>query len=344
MPIRLPITLQQDMLLGLCCLPAIIVIYLVGFALDRVPAASVVASGALTLAFGANKTWGGSAFSLLITTTFGLAFSSWLGCLTGNVLPLYIAGAMLYAGVYVTMANVDSSAWWMLLQWAIAYLVSGYFAGSAEHAAARAAMTGGGGLLQMLFLALVFRRYGFHRQDFSPRSWLRFLRITTSKYKRKIHLQWSIFYALLTMCLALSTVELFHLKNGYWAGMTLLFCLRNNYKDTVARVQARVLGTLMGSILAAALIAYWHSPLLLVSGFILFGYIAFTFSYSLISKSYFIFTFFVTLMVVFMISSLGFSQVDVATHRLESTALGGMFAIFAVMMTRLFTRRQIVNK
>lgn len=331
------------MLLGLCCLPAIIVVFLAGFPLNQVPAASVMASGALTLAFGANKTWGDSSFSLLLTTCAGLAFSSWLGCLTGNVTPVYIAGAMLYAGLYVSLANVDNSAWWMVLQWSIAYLVSGYYAGSLEHAADRAALTGAGGLLQMFFLYLVFRRFPFHRKDASPRSWLMFFRVTLRKYKHKIHLQWSVFYALLTMCLALTTVEFFQMKNGYWAGMTLLFCLRNNYKDTFSRVQARVLGTLMGSILAATLIDYWHTPLFLVCGFILSGYIAFTFSYSLISKSYFVFTFFVTLMVVFMLSSLGISQTGVATHRLEATALGGAFALFAILMTRLFTRRQIVR-
>lgn len=342
---RLSAVLKHDMLLGLCCLPAIGVTFLVGFLFQQVPAASIMASGALTLAFGANKTWEGSSFSLLLTTSLGLAFSSWLGCLTGNVMPLYIAVAMLYAGVYVAMANIDSSAWWMLLQWSIAYLVSGYYAGNMAYAAERAALTGAGGLLQMAFLYLVFRRFPFHLQDISPRSWLVFFRVMLRKYKHKIHLQWSVFYALLTMCLALSTVEIFQMKNGYWAGMTLLFCLRNNYKDTFSRVQARVLGTLMASILAATLVSYWHSPLFLVCSFILCGYIAFTFSYSLISKSYFVFTFFVTLMVIFMISSLGVTQTDaVATHRLEATAMGGAFALFAILMTRLFTRRQIVSK
>lgn len=341
---RLSDELQHDMLLGLCCLPAIIAIYLAGFTFDRVPVASVIAGGALTLAFGANKTWGDSSFSLLFTTTLGLAFSSWLGCLTGNVLPIYIACAMLYAGVYVALADVDSSAWWMVLQWSIAYLVSGYYAGNLEHALDRAALTGCGGLLQMLFLYGVFRRYPFHLKDINPRSWLTFFNTTRQLYKRKIHLRWSIFWALLSMGLALSTVQLLHLKNGYWAGMTLLLCLRNNYRDTLSRVQARVLGTLMGSILAASLISTWHNPLFLVCGFITAGYIAFTFSYSLISKSYFVFTFFVTLMVVFMISSLGISQAGVATHRLEATALGGIFALVAIVFTRLFTRRQVIKR
>ena len=340
---RLTSTLQHDLLLGLCCLPAIAAICLVGFTFNHVAAASIAASGALTLAFGANKTWGGSSFSLLITTTLGIAFSSWIGCLTGNSIPLYIAGAMFYTGVYVMMTNVDASAWWMVLQWSIAYLVSGYFAGTVEHATARAALTGSGGLVQMFFLYLVFRRYPFRLKDFKPHTWLRFLRMTMGKYKHKIHLQWSIFYGLLTMCLALSTVEIFHVPNGYWAGMTLLICLRNNYRDSISRVQARVLGTLTGSVVAALLIDVCHSPLFLVGGFIVFGYIAFSFSYSLISKSYFVFTFFVTLMVVFMISSLGASQLQVATHRLEATAIGGLFALFAILMTRFFTRQQLLG-
>lgn len=333
---------KHDLLLGLCCLPALLAIWLAGFTFHQVPAAGLMAGGALTLAFGANKTWGGSSFSLLFTTLLGMAFSSWLGCLAGNALPLYIVGAMLYAAVYVTMANVDGSAWWMLLQWAIAYLVSGYFAGSLEHAADRGLLVGAGGLIQLFFLSLVFRRYPFRLKNFYPRAWLRFLRVTTGKYKHKIHLQWSVFFALLAMGLALSGVEYFHLKNGYWAGMTLLICLRNNYRDSLSRVRARVMGTLAGSIAAAALIDLCHSPLYLVGGFMLFGYIAFTWSYSLIAKSYFIFAFLVTVMVVFMIASLGASQIAVATHRLEATAIGGLFALFALVMTRLFTRKQIL--
>lgn len=333
---------KQDLLLGLCCLPALIAIWLAGFTFDRLPAAGLVASGALTLAFGANKTWGGSSFSLLFTTTLGIAFSSWLGCVTGDILPLYILVAMLYAAVYVTMANVDESAWWMLLQWSIAYLVSGYYAGSLAHAIDRAMLVGSGGLIQIFFLYLVFRRYPFCLKDVWPRAWLRFLRVTTGKYKHKIHLQWSVFFALLAMGLALSAVEFFQLKNGYWAGMTLLICLRNNYRDSLSRVRARVSGTLLGSVTAAALIDLCHSPLYLIGGFMLFGYLAFTWSYSLVAKSYFILALLVTMMVVFMIASLGNSQLAVATHRLEATAIGGLFALFALVMARLVTRKQIL--
>ncbi|AXF77509.1 hypothetical protein AV903_18020 [Erwinia tracheiphila] len=52
--------LKYDALLGLCYMPAIVVICLPGFMFDRVPAASIIASGALTRTFGTNKTWGDS--------------------------------------------------------------------------------------------------------------------------------------------------------------------------------------------------------------------------------------------------------------------------------------------
>lgn len=45
-----------------------------------------------------------------------------------------------------------------------------------------------------------------------------------------------------------------------------LICLRNNYRDSISRVQVRVLGTLTGTILAATLIDFCHSPLFLVGG------------------------------------------------------------------------------
>ncbi|RPD99725.1 FUSC family protein [Candidatus Pantoea deserta] len=341
----MPLTpgLRHDVILGLYCLPAIILISLTGFITGHIPAASIAASGALTLAFGANKTWGGSSLSLLSTTTLGLAVSTWLGCIAGNLLPLYVGGALLYTGLYVVMANIDASAWWMLQQWAIAYLVSGNYAGTAEHALWRAGLAAMGGMIQMAFLALVFQRGLFHLRDFRPGTWIRFLKHTCGKYKHRIHLQWSVICAMLGMAAALAVVETFHLRNGYWAGMTLLICLRNNYQDTVSRVQARVLGTLIGGITAAGLTDYCSSPLFIMTGFIVTGFMAYTFSWSLIARSYGFFSFLITMMVVFMIAGFGIPQPAIATHRFEATALGGMVALAAIMLTRAVTRKQILQ-
>ncbi|WP_182058801.1 FUSC family protein [Pantoea sp. ME81] len=335
--------IRHDITLGFYCLPAIIVISVAGYLTDHVAAASIATSGAITLAFGANKTWGGSSLSLLATTVAGLIFATWLGSLTGNIFPLYLAGALLYTGLYVVMANIDVSAWWMLQQWTISYLVSGSFAGSPNYAFLRAGLVGAGGILQIIILAIIFQRRSFQLRDFSPGTWKRFLMHFLVKYRHRVHLQWSVICGILGMAGALTAVHLLNLTNGYWASMTLLICLRNNYRDTLSRVQARVLGTLTGCITAAGLIDYCSSSLFIMAGFIITGFAAFTFSYSMINRSYGLFSFLITTMVVFMISGFGIPQTGIAIHRFESTALGGATAILAIILTRMATREQILK-
>ncbi|WP_312243171.1 FUSC family protein [Pantoea sp.] len=332
--------LKYDMLLGLCCLPAIVIIFIAGFLFDWQHQASIMASGALPLAFGASKTWEGSSFSLLAATAFGLAISSWLGGLVGNFMPVYIAGAMLYAALYAVITGLDNTAGWVFLQSSIAYLISGYFPGSFLQAGTRAALTFSGALLQLIIICLILSGMTFRLEYLSRLSWLTYLRRETRKYRHKIHLRWSVFFALLAMGFALSVVELSQLKNGYWTGMTLLLCLRNHYRDSLLRVPARILGTLLGCLAAGALGHWLQQPLLMAGGFIISGYIAFILSWRLDSGSYLVFTFFVTIMVVFMLSLTGLSQAIVVTDRLMATAVGGGFALGAILLTRLVTSLQ----
>ncbi|MDU6409897.1 MAG: FUSC family protein [Yersiniaceae bacterium] len=309
--------LKHDIHLGLCCLPAIVLIFAVGYGFDQMQAASIMASGAVTLAFGANKTWEGSSLLLLLLTAAGVSLSSFLGCLAGDV---------------------------PLLQWAIAFLISGYFSGSVGHAALRAALVGAGALLQILCITLLFSQLRFQLQDFTRLAGWAFYRQAMRKYRQKIHLQSSVFFAMLTMCLALLLVEVYQVKNGYWAGMTLLLCLRSHFRESLLRVPARIAGTLSGSVLAPFLLAHLDTPRLLALGFIVSGYLAFTYSYTLITKSYFVFTFFVTVMVIFMLSLFGVPQENVAAERLYATVLGAGFALVAILLTRLFTDVQVMKK
>ncbi len=332
---------KHDIRLGLFCLPVMIVISVTGFLTGHVPAASIAASGAMTLGFGANKSWGGSAFVMMLITTLGLMLSAWMGSMAGNVVPLYIAGALLYTGLYVMMANIDSSAWWMIQQWAIAYLISGYYADNAGQDLARAGMIGLGSMIQMIFLALVYQHTRFRMKDLNPRAWFTFLERNAAPYRHKLHLQWSVMTGVIAMCAVLSTVRFFQMPNGYWAGMTLLLCLRNNYQDTFGRARSRVAGTLLGGATAALMIMYYQQPWFLVTAFIVTGFISFTLSYSLISKCYWLFSAFITMMVVFMISSFTTPEAGIAAHRVEATLLGGFFAIAAFLITRWVTHREV---
>lgn len=336
--------LKHDVHLGLCCLPAILLIFAVGYGFDQMQAASIMASGAVTLAFGANKTWEGSSLLLLLLTAAGVSLSSFLGCLAGDVPLLYVAGAMVFAGGYGMLAGIGGGLWWSLLQWAIAFLISGYFSGSVGHAALRAALVGAGALLQILCITLLFSQLRFQLQDFTRLAGWAFYRQAMRKYRQKIHLQSSVFFAMLTMCLALLLVEVYQVKNGYWADMTLLLCLRSHFRESLLRVPARIAGTLSGSVLAPFLLAHLDTPRLLALGFIVSGYLAFTYSYTLITKSYFVFTFFVTVMVIFMLSLFGVPQENVAAERFYATVIGAGFALVAILLTRLFTDVQVMKK
>ncbi|CAK9884069.1 MAG: hypothetical protein XXXJIFNMEKO3_00450 [Candidatus Erwinia impunctatus] len=336
--------LKHDMLLGCCCLPAVIIIFIWGFTFHHIPEASVAANGALTLAFGANKRWEGSFLSLLSVTALGLTLSTWLGCLAGNSIFLYIGGAIAYAALYIALIGIDSAAWWMVLQWAIIYLVSGYYSGDIVHASQRAGLVLSGSVLQIFFLVAVFRRYAFHLKQVTPHLWFSHFCSRAQKYRRHIHFGWSVFWTVIAMAVAAVGANKLQLPNGYWSGMTLLLCLRNDYRDSFSRIHARIFGTLAGSLLAAELIVQCDSPLFLVTGFILFGYIAITFSYSLIARSYLVFTFFITMMMIFMLACMGISQTNVASERLVATLLGGVCALIAITLTRICARYHLARR
>ena len=339
-----PSTLKHDAWLGLCCLPALMLIFFVGYYLERMQTASIVASGAITLAYGANKTWESSSLLLLLATAVGVTVSTWLGSLAGNVMPLYIFGSMLYAGLYAMLASIQSGLWWALLQCAIAWLVAGYFAGSPLHAAERAALVGIGGLLQIVCLVLLFSKIRFQLQDVTRHNWADIFQHARQRYRQKIHIGWSVFFAMAAMGIALWMVERHAVGNGYWAGMTLLLCLRNDFRQSVRRVPARILGTLLGSLTATLLLTFLHTPLMLATGLTVAGYVAFTASYTLSTRSYFIFTFLVTVTVIFLMSSLGLPQHNVAINRVISTTTGGLFALGAILLARMMTDFHVMKK
>lgn len=125
--------------------------------------------------------------------------------------------------------------------------------------------------------------------------------------------------------------------------MTLLLCLRNSYHDSLGRARSRVIGTLLGGVFAALMLNYYPVQWFIVSAFIFFGFISFTLSYSLIQKSYLVYSIFMTMTVVFMISAFTGPQTGIALHRIEATLLGGAVAIAAFVITRVITRRDIAT-
>ncbi len=332
---------RHNILLALCCLPAMMLIIAVGFYLNRQAQATLMASGALSLSFGANKTWKDSSFVLLLTTAFGLSIAAMLGSLAGNIHLLYLAGAVLATALYIIISDINSSVGWIFLQSSIAFLVAGFFPGTLKQASDRAALMGAGSLMQIMALGMFFQGLRFNLHELSSLRKIRFPEQFSLLNQHRIHLKWSIFFGASAMGLTIFIDHLFHIPHSYWAEMTLLVCLRTDYRESLLRVPARIMGTFIGVLVAGALSAYWQDPLPIVVAFFCSAFVAISMSYSMTPKVYAIFTFFITMMIIFMLSGIAVASGNIAAQRMGATLLGGLVALVAVLLTRLATYRHL---
>src|SRR5450759_3017308 len=65
--------------------------------------------------------------------------------------------------------------------------------------------------------------------------------------------------------IAVALTELLELKRGYWVTITVIVILQPYTGVTLTRAVQRVLGTVLGALLAAALGAYFHLSLIHIS-------------------------------------------------------------------------------
>ncbi|MXP50134.1 FUSC family protein [Pantoea sp. Eser] len=228
--------LRHDMRLALCCVPAILLIFGIGLATQHLREASMMASGALPLAFGASKTWEGSSAKLLLATLLGLGLCAFFGALTGSLL-LFISGSMMFAACYGVISGINGTA-------------------------SRAVLVMLGGTVQLILICLLVRSGDFRLQPLTRFTWRSAIRRLKHASRPKIHLRWSVVFAVIAMGTALLTVHHFSLQNGYWTGTTLLLCLRSHFRESLLRVPARTLGTLSGCLAAGILTHYLHQPAL----------------------------------------------------------------------------------
>lgn len=322
-PFRINREAKNDFLLGLFCLPALIVIGAVAVLTGHVQEGGMAASGALPLAFGASKRLEGSSIRLLGLTAAGLALSAWAGSLSGHNFPVYVCLAMIYAGFYSLLTGTDNGLSWSILQSAIAFMMAGHFPGNSEDALIRGGLTGLGALLQLFFLVLFARNTVLRKRKVSPSDG-----IGSLSDLHRLHLRWSVLFTAPAVAAALVIAEHTAFFSGYWAGMTLLLCMRSHYRESFFRVPARIIGTVGGVCLATGLSGLNQSHVFTFTAFIVTGYLAVSYSFSLGSRSYMVFTFLVSLMVIFLMQS---QQQDLAASRIFATLTGGLCALAALL-------------
>lgn len=139
-------------------------------------------------------------------------------------------------------------------------------------------------------------------------------------------IRYTVRATVLTMASVIALKAL-HLHHGYWLPFTIVVVLQPDYGSTRQRAAQRVVGTLVGSILASALL-WLHPP-----GAILIAAIAatsFTFIY-FIKRNYGIAVVFITLFVVLLTESSGPVDIGFTIERLVITTAGGLLALGAAL-------------
>jgi uncharacterized membrane protein YccC len=120
---------------------------------------------------------------------------------------------------------------------------------------------------------------------------------------------------------------------GYWVPVTVLFVLKPDYLSTYSRGVGRALGTMLGVVIAAALVSIGDPSDAFVVG--LLAAIAFL-AYTLFPANYALFSVMLTVLVALLVEFAGGSAIGAVEERIVDTAIGGVIALgaFALWPTR----------
>jgi hypothetical protein len=326
---------------GLRATIAIALALLIGQLAGHTSAGAIAAGSAFTVGFAIFHETLSSALLSMAILTLGLASATLAGSLAAEWTPLVLFVTLIAAVNYGLLSGLSATAGWMGQQCATYVVISCYFPKGLHYAIGRTEMVLAGGALQMLvFTAFYFLRHPAVEAT-APPLHHRLKRRTAELWKKlrdESHFQGDTLSYILrlavTLLLCTFIYRRFHVRNGYWSPMTALLVLKQQWIHTVSRSIARLVGTLIGAgiaLLLARTVTLDHFAI--VIGVLLCAWACF----ALQAVNYAAFSCFITLYIVFLFRSGGFSQTSAAHIRLFNTALGGCIALLIDAAWKLFT-------
>jgi uncharacterized membrane protein YccC len=141
----------------------------------------------------------------------------------------------------------------------------------------------------------------------------------------------------LALATALYQVTPLPFHNGYWIPLTAALVLRPDFSTTFTRGFARLLGTILGAALTTLLLSLiTPTPTLLIALNVLSIYIA----YSVLLVSYALFSLFLTIEVVCLLTFVTPFPMETALYRATDTVLGGVLALVIYVLWPTWERLQ----
>jgi hypothetical protein len=280
----------------------------------------LAATGAYLVGFGAPLNLFGSRPLLLLVVTLVIGVSAVAGSIAAahGIAALLLAGAL--GWLCGRAAERDAATAWIAVQCALAGVIATNYPASLDKAAERAALIFTGGIAQTVVLSVARLVLRFPPPSPPERSEERFA----------AHLS-------IALVVALAAERALGLRNGYWAPATTLLVLRPTMSSTMARALSRTAGTLVGVVLASALLMASHPPLGLVGALVLgaaFG------AYLFQRATYGLFSTCVGMYVVFVRSLLGAAEEEIAVARVIATLLGAAIGLAVQLADDLYVRKR----
>jgi hypothetical protein len=275
--------------------------------------------------------------------TVSLASATLAGSLAAGWTWAVLFVTLIAAINYGLLSGLSPNAGWIGQQAATYVIIAGYFPRGLHYAVGRTGMVLAGGALQMLvFTAFYFIKHPAIEAAAPP---------LPHRLKHRISELWqtlrkgchfrgdTLSYILrlsITLLLCTAIYRRFHVRNGYWSPMTALLVLKPQWVHTVSRSIARLIGTLLGAGIALLLARFVHfDPAVILACVLVCAWAC----YAVQAVNYAAFSLFITLYIVFLFRSGGFSQTSAAHIRLFNTALGGCIALLIDALWNLWPTR-----
>ncbi len=315
--------------------PAVAVILSAGVATHHAPAALIAAGGAMSIGFGAYKKVEGSPLPATVLATIGCALAAVAGSLLGHSLATLTIATLVAATLSSFFASVNEGPRWIAMETTIALLIAGTFPATPLGALARGGFILSGGALQLVTISGIQRLLGTAPHPLWPLLPGRpyFHDIAT---KTRHELDRNLVHALVSGAAVAASLLLSRalgLPKSYWAPMTTLIVLKADYRSIGYRGTWRLVGTLVGGLLAGLLVfAHLDTPASLTLTIVLL-YL----TYVLHNAHYGLFVGVMTAWLVVMLGLGQHVQASVAWQRAVFTVLGGVLAM-AVELPRALSR------
>lgn len=144
----------------------------------------------------------------------------------------------------------------------------------------------------------------------------------------------------LALATALYRITPLPIERGYWIALTVLLVLRPDFSTTFTRGIARLLGTLLGAVLTTILVATLapaREILVLLDA--LAAYLAFSF----LLANYALFSAFITMEVVFLLTFVESQPLITSAYRAIDTVIGGVLALGLYLLWPTWEHPQVLN-